>query len=208
MKVDAAYVKKIALVSVFSALGVVIAPFSWFEFLGTKAYPGQHMVNALLGVLAGPLWAASAALIIGSIRIGLGIGTIYAFPGGIPGGLVVGGVYWAAKRFRISEKIRLVSAFSEPIGTIFIGASLSLYLVAPLVAPNVGIAPWAGTKRPLELIAEEGSLLAFSIFAAGWALSSIAGCTLGFIALSVLNRAGINRGTLFGERSQQGSAKS
>lgn len=208
MKVDAAYVKKVALVSVFSALGVVIAPFSWFEFLGTKAYPGQHMVNALLGVLIGPLWAVIAAFIIGSIRIGLGIGTIYAFPGGIPGGLIVGAVYWALKRFRKSEKVRLLSAFSEPIGTIFIGATLSLYLVAPLVAPNVGIAPWAGTGRPLELIGEKGSLLAFSIFAAGWTLSSIAGCTLGFIALSILNRAGINRGTLLGEKARQGSAKS
>ena len=207
MRAEAVHVKKIALVSVFSALGVVIAPFSWFEFLGTKAYPGQHMVNALLGVLAGPLWAAIAAFIIGGIRIGLGVGTIYAFPGGIPGGLVVGAVYWALKRFRAGERIRLFSAFSEPIGTIFIGVTLSLYLVAPLVASNVGIAPWAGTKIPLELIAEKGSLLAFSIFAAGWALSSIAGCTLGFIALSILNRAGVNRGTLFGEKSRQGSAE-
>lgn len=208
VNVKPAYVKKIALLSVFSALGVVLAPFSWFEFLGTRAYPGQHMVNALLGVLAGPLWAAVAAIIIGSIRIGLGIGTIYAFPGGIPGGLVVGAAYWTLKRFIKSEKIRLVSAFSEPIGTVFIGVALSLYLVAPLVAPNVGIAPWAGTGVPLQLISEKGWLLAFSIFAAGWALSSVAGCTLGFIALSVLNRAGINRGTLFGEEAQQSSAKS
>jgi len=201
MNGEAAYVKKIALVSVFSALGVVLSPFSWFEFLGTKAYPAQHMVNALLGVLAGPLWAAIAAFIIGSIRIGLGVGTIYAFPGGIPGGLVVGTVYHVLKRFRAGERIRLFSAFSEPIGTILIGATLALYLVAPLVAPNVGIAPWAGTKTPLELIAEKGYLLAFSIFAAGWALSSVAGCTLGFITLSILHRAGISRGTFFGEKS-------
>jgi len=207
MNGEAAYVKKIALVSVFSALGVVLSPFSWFEFLGTKAYPAQHMVNALLGVLAGPLWAAIAAFIIGSIRIGLGVGTIYAFPGGIPGGLVVGVVYHALKRFRAGERVRLFSAFSEPVGTILIGATLALYLVAPLVAPNVGIAPWAGTKTPLELISEKGYLLAFLIFAAGWALSSIAGCALGFIALSILNRAGISRGTLFGEKSQQGSAE-
>jgi len=207
MKIEAEHVKKIALLAVFSALGVVLAPFSWFEFLGTRAYPAQHMVNALLGVLVGPLWAAVAAFIIGCIRIGLGIGTVYAFPGGIPGGLVVGAVYWALKRFKAGEKIRLFSAFSEPIGTIFIGVTLSLYLVAPLVAPNVGIAPWAGTRRPLELIGENGALFAFLIFSAGWALSSIAGCTVGFVALSILNRAGINRGTLLGEKAEQGSAK-
>lgn len=200
MKPEAVNAKKIALVAVFSALGVVIAPFSWFEFLGSKAYPGQHMVNAVLGVLAGSFWAAIAAIIIGSIRIALGIGTIYAFPGGIFGGLVVGIVYLALKRFKMSEKIRLVSAFAEPIGTVFLGATLALYLVAPLVAPYVGTASWAGTRKPLELIGDTGHLLAFSIFAVGWALSSIAGCTLGFIVLSILNRAGISRGTLFGEK--------
>jgi energy coupling factor transporter S component ThiW len=200
VKAKSAIVKKIALVSVFSSLGVVLAPFSWFEFLGTRAYPGQHMINALLGVLVGPLWAAIAAFIIGTIRIGLGVGTIYAFPGGIPGGLVVGAVYWVLKRFRTSEKVRLISAFTEPIGTVFIGATLALYLVAPLVAPQVGIASWAGTGRPFELVADKGALLAFSLFAVGWALSSIAGCIIGFIVLSILNRAGINRGTLFGEK--------
>jgi energy coupling factor transporter S component ThiW len=200
MKVEAVYVKKLALVSVFSALGVVIAPFSWFEFLGSKAYPGQHMINALLGVLVGPLWATVAACIIGSIRITMGVGTIYAFPGGIPGGLVVGAIYWLLKRLRMSEKIRTISALAEPIGTVFIGATIALYLVSPLVAPHVGTVPWAGTKKPFELIPEKGFLLAFSIFAAGWALSSIAGSALGFIALSILNRAGISRETLFGEK--------
>lgn len=199
MNANAVYAKKIALIAVFSALGVVLAPFSWFEFMGTKANPTQHMVNALLGVLAGPLWAAAAACIIGSIRIAMGVGSIYAFPGGIPGGLVVGVVYWSLKRFRISERIRLASAFTEPIGTVFIGATLALFLVAPLVAPQIGIAPWAGTMNPSESIAEKGSLLAFLIFATGWALSSIVGCALGFIVLSILNRARISRKTLFGE---------
>jgi len=203
VKAETVYVKKIALVSVFSALGVVIAPFSWFEFLGTRAYPGQHMVNALLGVLVGPLWAGIAAIIVGSIRIGLGVGTIYAFPGGIPGGLVVGAVYWFLKRFKTNVKVRLLSALTEPVGTVFIGATIALYVLAPLVAPYVGINPWAGTSGPLKLISEKGSLLAFSIFATGWALSSIAGCTLGFIALSILNRAGISRGTLLGEEREK-----
>jgi len=40
----------------------------------------------------GPLWAAIAAIIIGIIRNALGVGTIYAFPSGIPGGNAYYGV--------------------------------------------------------------------------------------------------------------------
>jgi len=190
MRTEAVYVKKTALVSVFSALAVVIAPFAWFEFLGTKANPTQHMVNALLGVLVGPFWAAAAAVVIGIIRNVLGIGTFYAFPGGIPGGIVVGGVYWLLKRLKISQKIRLASALAEPVGTVLIGATLALYLVAP----------WIGTRSLLELMTREGPLLAFLIFGAGWTLSSVSGSILGFVILLLLHQVGISRETLFGEK--------
>lgn len=190
MRAEAVYVKKIALVSVFSALGVVIAPFAWFEFLGTKANPTQHMVNALLGVLVGPFWAATAAVVIGIIRNALGVGTFYAFPGGIPGGIVVGVVYWLLKHFKIGQKIRLASALTEPIGTVLIGATLALYLVAP----------WIGTESLLDLMTKEGPLVAFLIFGAGWILSSVSGSVIGFIILLILDKIKISRETLFGEK--------
>jgi energy coupling factor transporter S component ThiW len=190
LKQNALHVKKLAIVSVFSALGVVVAPFSWFEFAGSKAYPGQHMVNALLGVLVGPFWTAIAAITIGIIRNALGIGSVYAFPGGIPGGIVVGTVYWLLKQFKLNEKIRLTSALTEPIGTVLIGATLSLYLVAP----------WIGIEKTLDLLSKEGPLLAYLIFGAVWALSSVSGSILGFFILLILNRVGISRDMLFGEK--------
>ena len=190
MRATTVYAKKLALLAVFSALGVAIAPFAWFEFLGTKANPTQHMINALLGVLLGPFWAALAAVFIGIIRNALGIGTFYAFPGGIPGGVVVGGIYWFLKHLKISEKTRLVSALTEPIGTVFIGAPLALFLVAP----------WMGTTNLLDLMTGEGPLLAFLIFGAGWVLSCVPGSIMGFVILLLLNRVGISRETLFGEK--------
>lgn len=189
MKEKTVQVKKLALVSIFSALAVAIAPFAFFEFLGTKANPTQHTVNALLGVLVGPFWTAIAATIIGIIRNALGIGTVYAFPGGIPGGIVVGAVYWLLKRFKLNQKIRITSALAEPIGTVLIGATLSLYLVAP----------WIGTERILDLLSKEGVLLAYLIFGAGWILSSVSGSVLGFFVLLILNQMGISREMLFGE---------
>jgi len=190
MKRRIVYVKKLALVTVFSALGVAIAPFFWFMFLGTKAYPTQHMINAILGVLVGPFWAAIAAIFIGTIRIMLGIGTPYAFPGGVPGGIIVGTVYWILKNLKVSEKKRLISAFTEPIGTLLIGVPLSLFLFAP----------WIMDPKLLDLIAKEGTLFAFLILGTGWALSCVPGSILGFIILLVLNNVGINRKTLFGEK--------
>jgi energy coupling factor transporter S component ThiW len=52
---NTAVTKKIALASLLSALGVVISPL-WFEWLGSKAFPGQHFINVLSGVMLGPLW--------------------------------------------------------------------------------------------------------------------------------------------------------
>ncbi len=181
--------KKLALISIFSALAVAIAPFAWFDFLGTKAYPTQHAVNALLGVLVGPFWAATAAIIVGAIRNGLGIGSVYAFPGGIPGGIVVGTFYWLFKRFKVGGRVRLTSALAEPIGTVLIGATLSLYLIGP----------WIQTTKILELLSKEGILFAYLTFGAGWSASSVSGSILGFFVLLILNRMGISRETLFGE---------
>jgi energy coupling factor transporter S component ThiW len=189
LKVKFVRVRKIALASVLSALGVVMAPFLWFPFLTTKAYPGQHMINALTGVLLGPLWAAVTAIFIGIIRNALGIGTIYAFPGGIPGGVIVGTVYWLLKKMKKSGKTLLSSALFEPFGTVFIGATMALYLVAP----------WIGDVRLLSQL-EKGPWVALLILWSGWALSSISGSILGFIALLVLNKMKINRETLFGEK--------
>ena len=189
MEARSTHMKKMALAAVFSALGAVIAPFFWFPFLGTSAYPGQHMINALAGVLLGPLWAAVVAIFTGIIRNAFGIGTLYAFPGGIPGGVVVGIVYWLLRRFKKTGKIPLLSALFEPVGTLFIGATVSICLVAP----------WLGTQKLLSLL-ESGPLTALLLLWSGWAVSCVPGSVLGFAILLTLNRAGITRETLFGER--------
>lgn len=194
MKTEATYVKNLAVVVVFSALGVVLSPFTGFPVFGTIANPTQHMINAILGVLLGPFWAASAAIIIGTIRNTLSIGTVYAFPGGIPGGIVVGMVYWFLKRLKRSEKTRLISALTEPIGTLLIGAPLALFLVAPWMGPQ------GYSGKLLDLTANEGSLFAFFIFGGWWALSCIPGSIVGFIILLILKRVEISRETLFGEK--------
>lgn len=162
-------IRHVSLAVVLIALGVVLAPFLWFPILASRAYPGQHMVNAVAGVLLGPLWGAFIAICIGAIRMSLGIGTIFSMPGGIPGAVVVG-LFQLWLRRRKVKGVEL-AAFSEPIGTIFIGGTLAVYLVAPIAGRNMLLIPvWVG-----------------------WALSCIPGSVLGFVILKAIRGVGFDR---------------
>ena len=180
MKAGELTTKRISLLVVLTALGVILAPIAWFPFISTKAYPGQHLVNALAGVMLGPWWAATAAILIGLIRNFLGIGTIYAFPGGIPGAVVVGIVYLVTRRAK-NALIRYSAALFEPIGTVLIGGTLSIFIVAPAV----------GDFRLLGAIEQLGLYSFLPIFWSGWALSSVPGCIAGYLLLLILDKMGV-----------------
>lgn len=154
--------KKIALAAVLVAVTVVLSPIHFY--IGTsKCFPAQHMVNGIAGVLIGPWYAAMMALFTGVIRNMMGIGTLHAFPGGIPGALVVGFVYRYVKKTDLA-------ALAEPLGTVFIGATISALVVAPYLGKAFTIAFW------------------WVAFAA----SSIPGSILGYIVLKALRMSGIS----------------
>jgi len=153
-------IKQIALSAILTALAVILSPL--FIQLGTtKCFPIQHMINAIAGILLGPWYAAIVALTTGMIRNALGLGTIYAFPGGIPGALVVGFL-----RNHLKDDY---AALTEPLGTVMIGATLSALIFAP----------WLG--HPFSLF----------FFWTAFAASSIPGSILGFIVLKALRRSGV-----------------
>lgn len=119
MYVVQSHIKKIILTSVFSGISIMLGYFN-IPIGVMKILPFQHMMNAIAGVIIGPFYAAIAATITGIARNMLGTGTIFAFPGGIPGAIIVGLTYKIIKREE--------AALLEPIGT-FIGA-----LISPMVA--------------------------------------------------------------------------
>ena len=161
--------QKISLATVLIAMGVVHAPFLWFYVFGSKAFPGQHMVNAIAGVLLGPFWAAFIAFCIGVVRMALCIGTIFSLPGGIPGGVVVGLFAWILNR--TIGKHQEIAALTEPIGTIFIGATIAVYFVAPQQGLKWSLIPiWIG-----------------------WSFSTIPGAIAGFLILETLKLTGFTR---------------
>lgn len=160
--------------SVFVAIAIVVSPVAWFAWGPTRAFPGQHMVNVLAGVMVGPLLASVCALTTGTVRIILGLGTIFAYPGGIPGGVMVGLLYKLLKnRVGIRSAI-LLASLGEPLGTVLVGGTVSWYVVDPLLGTG--------------LQSRFGALLVFYL---GWTLSSISGCVVGVILLLALERLGV-----------------
>ncbi|MEM1583305.1 MAG: energy coupling factor transporter S component ThiW [Nitrososphaerota archaeon] len=172
--------KKISLLAIYAALGVSLSPFLWFQFITTKAYPTQHFINVLSGITIGPWWGAVAAILIGTMRNMLGIGTLYAFPGGIPGAVLVGLGYRLTKNVK-NRFIKYSIAFLEPVGTVLIGGTFSLLILAPLI----------GDVRLVGLIEKQGILAVLPIFWAGWAASSIPGSIIGYIVILTLDKLGI-----------------
>lgn len=122
---------QIGMVAVFTALGVVLSGFNPFaymvEILGTKINPFVHLINAITGVLLGPVYAILIALFIAIIRFSLNIGTIHAFHGGMTGALIVGVV--AILLTKKNVKFRKYATLFEPFGTIFIGGTITAIIL-------------------------------------------------------------------------------
>lgn len=160
--------RKIALTAVLAAVAVALSPLISIPLGFATPFPIQHMVNAIAGVLLGPWYAVIIAVIAGTARNLLRTGTIYAFPGGIFGGLIVGLVY----RYVLKNDY---AALFEPIGTGIIGAAVSAYLVGP----------WA---LEAGLI---GKLGTFDAFLISFLASSITGSILGFVVIKIVRRTGL-----------------
>ena len=160
---SASTTKRAALGAVLTALTVSLSTF-YIPLGTTKCFPAQHMVNGVAGVLLGPWYAAVMAVATGTIRNTLGLGTLYAFPGGIPGALVVGLVH----RYLLKNDS---AALSEPIGTVAVGATLSALVLAPM----------------------QGHSLTLYFFWTAFAASSIPGAFLGYVVLKALRRLGLER---------------
>jgi len=151
-------IRKIVLTGLFAALAVLLSGVH-FPVGPSKLFPFQHMVNVIAGVLVGPWYGACAALIAAIVRNAIGTGTPLAFPGGIPGALVVGLAYrWVRKDW---------AGLTEPIGTGFIGVPLTVLLLGPIM----------------------GKEFAFALFFPLFLASSIPGSILGYFLLKALRRA-------------------
>ena len=153
-------VRRIVLAGLFAAMAVLLSGIH-FPVGPIKAFPFQHMVNIVAGVMIGPWYAAISALIAAIIRNAIGTGTIFAFPGGIPGAIVVGLVFRWVRRDWV--------ALMEPVGTGFIGVPLTVFLLGPII----------------------GKQFAFALLFPAFMMSSVPGSIIGYVLLKALRRTNV-----------------
>lgn len=164
--------RKLVLAALFAGLGVLLSSFS-VPVGGARVFPFQHAINAVAGVLLGPWWAAGSALVTATLRFAFGTGTVFAFPGSPFGAVAVGLAYMILRRDE--------AALFEPVGTVFVGATLGALIISPFAGEAAG---------------------GFVALAISFALSSIPGAIIGYFVLKALRRAGVvgERGGYHGGR--------
>src|SRR5690625_3649890 len=104
--------------AVLVAIGTLGAQFIWFPAGIAKAYPVQHAVNVLAGIILGPGPAVVIAFLIAVLRNLLGLGSLLAFPGGMVGAFFAGFMYKFFNRI-------FAAAIGEVIVSGIIGALFS-----------------------------------------------------------------------------------
>lgn len=141
------------------AVLAVLGSFIHFPIGPVKVFPFQHAINVVAGIMIGPWYGMLAAFLAALVRLMLGTGTLFAFPGGVPGAFVVGILYHHFIR-------RDWVGFFEPVGTVLIGATLSAYLVAPWMEMSVTL----------------------SFFQISFLMSCFPGSVIGFLLIKILRK--------------------
>ncbi len=129
------HLRKVTVAGLLIAAGVLLSGIS-FPMGPTRCYPFQHTVNVLAGAALGPWWAAGSAFVTSLVRIMSGTGTLFAFPGSIPGALAAG---FAFRYFRTPW-----AALAEPLGTGFAGAAISAWILGPAMGKAAGLSVLTG----------------------------------------------------------------
>lgn len=129
--------RRITIMAVLIAIGVLGSQFLWFPAGIAKAYPVQHAVNILAAVTLGPIPAVTIAFMIGLIRNLFGLGSLLAFPGGMIGALLAGYLYqkygkigWAAFGEMVGTGI-FASLVAVPFAKVFMGTSFGALFFFP-----------------------------------------------------------------------------
>jgi energy coupling factor transporter S component ThiW len=151
------HLRRFVLAAMFAAVATLLGSLS-IPVGPTKVAPFQHTINAIVGILLGPWYAAGAALVTAILRYLLHTGSMFAFPGSPFGALAVGYAYLWLRRD--------AAALFEPIGTGLIGGTIAGLIFAPLV----------------------GSSKTVWFFVQAFLASSIPGAILGYVVIRVLRR--------------------
>ena len=155
-------IKKLAVAGMMTALGVCLSAFS-IPIGASRCFPIQHLFNVLAGVFLGPLYATGFAFSTALIRNLLGTGSLLAFPGSMIG------AFLGAYLLRFTKQV-WTTFLGEILGTGILGGMLC-YPMANLLMGN-----------------KEAALFTYVL---PFLISTIGGCILAAVLLSILYKSGI-----------------
>ena len=141
--------RSLTLMGLMVALGTVAGPLM-IPVGPAHAYPIQHTINVVAGVLLGPVEAVLIALLVGILRNVLGLGTLLALPGGVIGAFLAGVIY---RRF---QRIPWAAA-GEVVGTGLFGALAAVPIVRLIMGQELAA---LGLVIPFTLSALVGAVAA------------------------------------------------
>lgn len=154
------YMKKLnqlVVMSVFTAIGTFGSTFIWFPAGIAKAYPVQHALNVIAGVLLGPIPAVIIAFTTSLLRNLMGTGSLLAFPGSMIGALLAG--YFFQKTSKI-----ILAPIGEFMGTGILASFVAVPYASILLGTTTGV----------------------FFYLPSFAVSSLAGSVLGLVVVNRL----------------------
>ena len=148
------HTKKLTISGTMIALGVVLSPFH--IALGVaKAFPIQHLINMLAGLILGPIYSVGIAFCVSLIRNLSGTGSLFAFPGSMVGALLAG---LMARRFLHFSHRVLATGVAELFGTGVLGALLCYPLAIFIMGKDAAL---FGMIIPFALSSVLGNIMGF-----------------------------------------------
>ncbi|OCA87112.1 energy coupling factor transporter S component ThiW [Pseudobacillus wudalianchiensis] len=130
-------VQKLAYMALFTAVATFGSSLIWFPAGAAKAYPVQHAVNVMAGVLLGPGPAVVIAFVTGLLRNLLGTGSLLAFPGGMIGAFLAGYMYqktsrsWSASIGEVAGSGIVAPLLAVPYAKVLMGTAAGAFFFLP-----------------------------------------------------------------------------
>ncbi len=123
--------KKLVIVGIFIAAGIVLSPLLVIPLGFAKAFPIQHMINVFVGIFFGVYYNVGAAFCLSTIRNLLGTGTLLAYPGSMFG------AFLSAYTYKKTNSV-LWACVGEIVGTGLIGGYVAYLIAAFVLGSKVG----------------------------------------------------------------------
>ncbi len=140
--------EKLTYTAIIAALTTATSGFIYIPIGFAKIFPIQHFANVLAAVLLGPWYALAQAFISSTLRILMGTGSFFAYPGSMIGAVLAAYLFAKTKKYTfavIGEVIGtgiLGALATYPIGLFLLGKETTLFGLMPAFMMSSFVGAW------------------------------------------------------------------